>query len=200
MLNFELLRDAHRKERGNPSIQTLTPDFWKSVAEYFSVKMEKYQELRNNSSRFTDKVLAKFEREMRNAANVVIEFYALRERKIILMSWSEVATDEKTDTRPLTPEEKEFFTRMTGVMRNVRENILDKALAGEITDMSLSKKQETPDKYTVEVLEDVQAFMGTDLNLYGPYSEGEKVELPEKYAKLLVDKGKAKLIEDEVTQ
>ena len=34
--------------------------------------------------------------------------------------------------------------------------------------------------------------MGTDLNLYGPYSKGDNVELPEKYAKLLIDKGKAK--------
>lgn len=197
MLNFEQLRDAHRKERSSPSIQNLEKDFWKLVAEYFSTKMEKYQELRNNSSRFTDKVLAKFEREMRNAANVVIEFYALRERKIILMSWSEVATDEKTDTRPLTPEEKEFFIKMVGVMKSVRENILDKALAGEESEKAPEKQKKAPDKYVVKVTEDVQAFMGTDLNLYGPYSEGEKVELPEKYAKLLVDKGKATLIEEE---
>ena len=81
----------------------------------------------------------------------------------------------------------------------LREEILDKALAGEMTDISPSEKQEEPEKYDVEVLEDVQAFMGTDLNLYGPYSSGEKVELPEKYAKLLVDKGKAKLLEDKTS-
>ncbi|MBR9689814.1 MAG: hypothetical protein GOV01_02885 [Candidatus Altiarchaeota archaeon] len=196
MLSFELLRDAHRKEKSNPGIQPLKSEFWKEVAEYFSKKMEKYQELRNNTSRFTDKVLAKFEREMRNAANVVIEFYALRERKIILMSWSEVATDEKTDTRPLTPEEKDFFTRLVSVMRGVRNDILDKSLAGEESEMAPPKKEETPKTFEVKITEDVQAFMGTDLNLYGPYSKGKKVELPEKYAKLLADKGKAKLIED----
>ncbi len=192
MLNFEELRDVQRKERSSPGIQPLKPEFWKEVAEYMSNKMKKYQELSRGSSRFTDKVLAKFEREMRNAARVVVELYALRERKIIMLAWSEVATDEKTDTRPLTPEEKEFFSRMVEVMKNVRQEVLDRALAGEKSDMTPPKEEKEPGRASVEILEEVKAFMGTDLNFYGPYSVGDIVELPEKYAKLLIDKGKAR--------
>lgn len=192
MLSFEDLRDAQRKERSSPGIQPLKPEFWKEVAEYMSSKMEKYQELSNKSSRFTDKVLAKFEREMRNAARVIVEFYALRERKVLMLAWSEVATEEKTDTRPLTPEETEFFSRMVNVMKGVRQDVLDKALAGEETKIKVPESAKKTEKTKVEILEDVQAFMGTDLVLYGPYSKGDKVELPEKYAKLLTDKGKAK--------
>ena len=131
MLSFEELRDAQRKERSNPGIQPLKPEFWKEVAEYMSNKMTKYQELSKGSSRFTDKVLAKFEREMRNAARVIVELYDLRERKILLLAWSEVATEEKVDTRPLTPEENELFSRMVQVSGRVRQDVLDKALAGE---------------------------------------------------------------------
>lgn len=192
MLSFEDLRDAQRKERSSPGIQPLKPEFWKEVAEYMSSKMEKYQELSNKSSRFTDKVLAKFEREMRNAARVIVEFYALRERKVLMLAWSEVATEEKTDTRPLTPEETEFFSRMVNVMKGVRQDVLDKALAGEETKIKVPESAKKTEKTKVEILEDVQAFMGTDLVLYGPYSKGDNVELPEKYAKLLTDKGKAK--------
>ena len=192
MLSFEGLRDAQRKERSNPGIQPLKPEFWKDVAEYMSRKMERYQELSKKASRFTDKVLAKFEREMRNAARVIVEFYALRERKVIMLAWSEVATEEKTDTRPLTPEEREFFSRMVAVMKGVRQDVLDKALAGEESEIKTPESKEKVDKTKVEILEDVQAFMGTDLILYGPYSKGDNVELPEKYSKLLIDKGKAK--------
>ena len=192
MLSFEELREVHRKERSSPGILSLAPEFWKDVATYIHGKMENYEELRGGSSRFTDKVLTKFERELRNAARVIVELYALRERKILMLAWSEVATNETTETRPLTPEEKKFFSRMVSVMRGVRVEILDKALAGEMTEVKEEKSKEEAGKVKVEVLEDVQAFMGTDLNLYGPYSAGYKVELPEKYAKLLLDKGKVK--------
>jgi DNA replication initiation complex subunit (GINS family) len=192
VLSFEELRDAQRKERSSPGIQPLKPEFWKEVAEYMSNKMAKYQELSEGSSRFTDKVLAKFEREMRNAARVIVELYDLRERKILLLAWSEVATEEKVDTRPLTPEEGELFSRMVQVSGRVRQDVLDKALAGEASKIKAVPGKKEAKKKGVEILEDVQAFMGTDLNLYGPYSKGENVELPEKYAKLLIDKGKAK--------
>ena len=192
MLSFEELREVHRKERASPGILSLEQDFWKNVAEYINSKMGKYEELSSSKSRFTDKVLSKFERELRNAARVIVEFYALRERKILLLAWSEVATDEKTDTRPLTPEEKEFFSRMVSVMKGARTEVLDRALAGERSKVKKEKSEEESGKLKVDVLEDVQEFMGTDLNLYGPYSAGDLVELPEKYAKLLLDKGKAK--------
>jgi DNA replication initiation complex subunit (GINS family) len=195
VLSFEDLRDAQRKERSNPGIQPLKAEFWKDVAGYVSNKMEKYDELREGSSRFTDKVVAKFEREMRNAARVIVELYALRERKILMLAWSEVATEEKTDTRPLAPEERELFQQLVRVLKGVRQNVLDSALAGEESEVKPGKKETEHEKLRVAILEEVQAFMGTDLNLYGPYSAGEEVELPERYAKLLVDKGKAKLPE-----
>ena len=192
MLSFEELREVHRKERSSPGVLPLDSEFWKEVAGYIHSKMGKYEELSASESRFTDKVLTKFERELRNAARVIVELYALRERKILMLAWSEVATDEKTDVRPLTPEEKEFFSRMVSVMKGVRGEVLDKALAGEKSEVKEAKSKEDSGKTKVEVLEEVQAFMGTDLNLYGPYSAGDVVELPEKYAKLLLDKGKAK--------
>ena len=139
MISFEQLREVHRKERSKPSVLLISPSFWKEIAEYIFKKMKKYEELRKNTSRFTDKVLVKFERELRNAARVIVELYALRERKIILLAWSEVATDEKTDVRSLTPEEKEFFTRMVNVMKASRKEILDRALAGEESTVKADK-------------------------------------------------------------
>ncbi len=192
MLSFEQLREIHRTERSKPIVQSLSAGFWKEVADYIFRKMKKYEELRKNTSRFTDKVLAKFERELRNAARVIVELYALRERKIILLAWSEVATDEKTDVRALTIEEKDFFTKMVSVMKGTRSEVLDRALAGEEAKLPTKSEETLETDLKVEIVEDVQSFMGTDLNLYGPYSPGDVVQLPKKYAKLLLEKGKAK--------
>ncbi len=191
-MSFETIREAQRKERSNPHLQPLPDGFWKEVAAYFSEKMQKYKELREGSSRLTDKVLAKFERELRNAARILVELYTFRERKIALLAWSEVATDEATDTRALTPEEKELFQKLVNVLKGTRTTVIDRVLAGEETEPKEMEGEKAPGMVEVEITEDVRAFMGTDLNLYGPYSAGDTVKLPEKYAKLLIEKGKAK--------
>ncbi len=44
---------------------------------------------------------------------------------------------------------------------------------------------------TVTVTERIPAFMGTDLTAYGPFDEGEEVEIPAENAEVLADQGKA---------
>ncbi|MDY6761937.1 MAG: hypothetical protein SVY41_02725, partial [Candidatus Nanohaloarchaea archaeon] len=46
-------------------------------------------------------------------------------------------------------------------------------------------------RVTVEVQERVPEFMGTDLEAYGPFEEGDEVEVPEENADVLVQQGKA---------
>ena len=43
-----------------------------------------------------------------------------------------------------------------------------------------------------EIITDVPAFMGIDLNKYGPWKKGQVVALPEKIAKALIKTGRAK--------
>jgi hypothetical protein len=42
------------------------------------------------------------------------------------------------------------------------------------------------------ILKNVPTFVGTDMKEYGPFSEGDEVELPEKVAKLFVTRKLAK--------
>jgi DNA replication initiation complex subunit (GINS family) len=43
----------------------------------------------------------------------------------------------------------------------------------------------------VQVTSEVPEFMGTDLEAYGPFDEGEQVEIPEDNAEILVNRGNA---------
>ncbi len=195
MVTFEEIREFHRKEKSTPKLIQLPPDFWKSVADYFSEKMKKYEELKNTSSRFTDKVLTQFERELRNAGRVLLELYTLREKKMLMLAWGE-AGGNKADIRALTPEEGELYRKIVEELKKGRDAILANALAGEKSEKREKVKEKQEDTMRVKILDKVPAFLGTDLNLYGPYEPEQTVSLPPRYAKLLIEKGKAEPVNE----
>jgi len=194
VVSFEELREVHRKERASPKLVALAPTFWKEVADYFLGKMQKYEELRQQTSRFTDKVLGQFEREVRNAGRVISELYTLREKKLLLMAWSEVATKDRKDLRDLTPEERDMYKVILEQLKEGRNTMLAGVLAGEKAEEKEEPPAPEPETQQVRILENVASFLGTDLNLYGPYEPGQLAELPLRYVKLLVDKGKAEIV------
>jgi len=55
---------------------------------------------------------------------------------------------------------------------------------------------EVEEGYTrVKTTSDVPEFMGTDLEAYGPFDEGEKVEIPDDNAEILVNRGNAERVD-----
>lgn len=59
-----------------------------------------------------------------------------------------------------------------------------------------NKSQELTEniKLNIEFLKSVQKFIGKDLEIYGPYIEGDKANIPKELAEVLISKGNAKLI------
>lgn len=198
MVSFEDLREVHRKERASPKLVSIPAGFWRDVSEYFAEKMRRYEELRKNPSRFTDKVLTQFEKEIRNAGRIIKELYTLRERKIIRQAGTEVATGEKQEMQDMVPEERKIYEAVVLNLKAGRDGILAKVLAGRTAGEGGEKKEgaEQTDSRKIRILEPVASFLGTDLNLYGPYEKGQLAELPVKYAELLVEKGKAEPAEE----
>lgn len=78
--------------------------------------------------------------------------------------------------------------------------------SGEIDDKSedsrasedSSDDSESPEEgyKIVKTTSDVPEFMGTDLEAYGPFDEGERIEIPDDNAEILVNRGNAELIEE----
>ncbi|MDY6766091.1 MAG: hypothetical protein SVW77_01880 [Candidatus Nanohaloarchaea archaeon] len=68
----------------------------------------------------------------------------------------------------------------------------DDAAPAEEPDTEASDDAEEDDgRVTVQVQERVPEFMGTDLEPYGPFEEGDEVEVPAENADVLVQQGKA---------
>lgn len=75
------------------------------------------------------------------------------------------------------------------------ENVEDEA-DSESLEENTEDLEETEEGYTlVKTTSDVPEFMGTDLEAYGPFDEGEKVEIPDDNAEILVNRGNAERIE-----
>jgi hypothetical protein len=52
----------------------------------------------------------------------------------------------------------------------------------------------------VRFISEVPEFRGTDLDVYGPFDEGEIVEIPKDNADILVNRGNAEFVENEESQ
>ncbi len=48
------------------------------------------------------------------------------------------------------------------------------------------RQKEKTEVVTIKILKEVPTFVGTDMQEYGPFSEGQKVDVPQKISKLLV--------------
>lgn len=48
---------------------------------------------------------------------------------------------------------------------------------------------------SVEILKETPEFMGADLERYGPFEEGDKAEIPEYNAEVLIERGNAEQVE-----
>jgi len=55
---------------------------------------------------------------------------------------------------------------------------------------------EETDYDVVKILKKVPEFRGTDLDVHGPFEEGEEVEVPKDNAEILVNRGNAEYLND----
>jgi DNA replication initiation complex subunit (GINS family) len=99
----------------------------------------------------------------------------------------------ETDEEPVEGKEN---TRKVDAESNskVEESSTDKDSRSEEEAESIDEAEEG---YSiVKTTSNVPEFMGTDLEAYGPFDEGERVEIPDDNAEILVNRGNAERIED----
>ncbi|MBI4182068.1 MAG: DNA replication complex GINS family protein [Candidatus Aenigmarchaeota archaeon] len=111
--------------------------------------------------------------EVATAKRLLQELLDARERKLLVAAFYFVRSGVKVDH--LLPEEKALFERVCALLREFQE------------------ARTLPPAGDVEFLLDTPAFVGTDLQTYGPYKPGDRAPLPPAVASLLVQKGAAKL-------
>jgi len=192
-LTFSELRKAQKQEKRQEDLSDLEDDFILRVSNYLEMKKD------------VD------DREYKSAKRVFDKIIGLRQEKIVKQAKFAVKSEDGGSSElSLLPREKELFLELKDVFQGFNQNI-EKMIKGEESvetpDIELDeedeaepeveeKEQSAEEGYEmVKIISDVPEFMGTDLESYGPFEEGEEVEIPEDNAEILVNRGNAEEIE-----
>ncbi len=174
-LSYDEIRRIHRLERSTSKLTELEPDFYEELVEFLSAEQDSYiKSLKEFSVGKT--------RAFTNLKRMVDEIFLLREKKLLNKALLASRTEERADERLPLPEKKVFEKILADLEAH---NRILAGMFGNSTAGS-SKKDKGSHKLLVRAISDVPAFVGADMDEYGPFSRDETVRLPEKVARLLV--------------
>jgi DNA replication factor GINS len=168
MLTYESLRkirDSEISQKGG--LSSLPEDFFESVKTFIE-----------NKSRLSEGEEDSWEVE--NAKHLLEDILKARELKLLVASVGMASNREAPEN--MLPEERKFLEAVAGMIKDFRSRRLELS------------KEEPENRSNVAFLEDLPAFVGTDMKEYGPFRKGDMASLPEDVANLLVEKSAARRI------
>lgn len=188
IITYETLCEIRRDEKKSEKLAKIRNDFYESVEDYLSKGKQ------NNPD----------SPELRNARNILQDISERRERKILNQALLAIRSNGKPDLKAMTSREKELFNALIDVLEKRRISFFKKPKTERSSIREAPKKVKEVEKeheeesiYTkVKILEDLPEIVGSDLENYGPFKEGDTVELPKENAEIFIEKSKA----EEVTE
>jgi DNA replication initiation complex subunit (GINS family) len=170
-IDYDELRRIHRLEKNTSKLVEVEDDFVDSLQTFVEQEKKNYLASLKNFS-------ASDAREFTNLKRVIEEIFLMREKKILNKALISVHTKE-VDLDNMARQEKDTFKKLLRILEDHAS--LSDSLFGE-------KEKRESELVSVEILKDVPTFVGTDMKEYGPFSEGQKVELPTKIARMFISR------------
>lgn len=196
-LTFSELRKIQKQESRQEDLVELDDKFLLRVADYFETKKEMSGE----------------SREYRNAKRIFEKIISLREDKIIKNAKIAAKSETTASDLDLLPMEQELFRELKNSFKEHRVRAEQRTRPGardrfedeieEVEEKHEIEEEETEDEddgaeegyEIVKITSEVPEFMGTDLETYGPFEEGDEAKVPEDNAEILVNRGNAEKVE-----
>ncbi len=100
----------------------------------------------------------------------------MREKKLLNKALIAAHTKDITIEK-MAKQESDTYKKMLKLLND--HNEIYSSLFGE-------KQKEEKELVSIKILKEVPTFVGTDMQEYGPFSEGQKVDVTSKIAKLLL--------------
>jgi DNA replication factor GINS len=172
-ITFEFIRKVQRDEQGEPKLSKIPEDFYQKAKEYLNQK-------RKLAEKHTDRNISL---EAKNVEMLLEDIYNRRETKIV----NHAIITARTGIPPqnLIVEEKEFFEIVANIFQKQRDRVLSLLF-------KKTKEKEKEQFDTVTFKEDIEEFVGVDLQKYGPFKKGDTGRLPKENAELFIEKNLAK--------
>ncbi len=176
-INYDEIRRIYRLEKNTAKLSEVSEDFYISLADYLKKSKQEYlSKLDDLSSKDTKKFL--------NTKKMIEEIFLLRMRKIINKALLFVLTDDEQHLN-LSMEERKLFKDLVNILKK------HKSLEKQIFNGDASSNKNL---VSLEILTDVPAFIGSDMQEYGPYKKNEKIKVDSKVAAILLERKLAKQV------
>lgn len=183
MITYNDIYEAARKERYSEQLQPIAKNFINEVSDYLK---DKKQITLKQDNDFSD-VIIKTKKQLENAMTLFRELMLRRRKKILNLVLIAAETGiSKQDFENMLNFEKSLFEDL---MKCV--DISDKRLDGILNGEEEQKKNEL-----IVFKEPVDEFVGLDGEKMGAFEKGQIVNIPKKIAKILIEDGKAELVEE----
>ena len=183
MITYTDIYEAARKERYSEQLQSLGKNFVEEVAEYLRDK----KEIASKEDDVFSDAIAKTKKQLENAVTLFNELMLRRRKKILSLVLIAAETGiSKQDFENMLNFERGLFEEMMKCM-----DYTDKKLK-EI----LSGKKQIEDKNELIIFRTgVEEFMDLEGGKLGPFEKGQMANISKDIAKILIDDGKADVVE-----
>lgn len=187
-ITYETLFDIFRNEK-KEGLQLVPESFYADLVAY----------LKEKAQSDTDKeALAK---QLKNIHKLVRDIYEMRETKIVNLALVSVRGYD-IGAAGLLPHEQRLFDSVVSLLKEARKEVLAHLLRGELPGGSqpAGPDAEVPGSplaipkgptMLVRFLSHVPKFVGTELEVYGPFEPGDMANLPTEVAEVLIAKNRA---------
>jgi len=203
-ITYQTIQDLARVEAQRAELQKLDSTFFIDLISYLS---DKKNILKNAEG---DDLFSSTEKEntriqLENVQKLLDKLYDRRERKIVNMALDKSRVGGALiDTNLMLNEEKLMFNKLNEVFNTYREGILTKIKDGKapvFKETALDdpkEKKASGDTQLVRFLSAVPKFVGKNLETIGPFDEEDVANLPKDIAKVLIEKGRAEPMDEDV--
>ena len=139
--------------------------------------------------------------QLLSAMRLVKELYERRERKILQLAINKSRTKSQAiDDSVLLEEEKRIFDDATSVLDKYRKEILLNLVNARLPfgkKEEQQEKKEEKDSVMIRFTGAVPKFLGQNLEIHGPFEEGDIATLPKIIADILIKKNRAESMNPE---
>ena len=210
-ITFSELRKTQKEERRTDELKQLDDNFFIKVGDYLDRKKDVSEDNREykNAKRVFRKILSLREDKIVKNARLSLksnikasELNMLPREQELFRKMKQQFNHHRDQIQEITNEHKGKTTQER------KEQIQDEGTQIEEPKNTEQKEEETNQEEEkedceedesnpeegyeiVEITSEVPEFMGTDLEAYGPFEEGEQAEIPEDNAEILVNRGNA---------
>src|ERR687885_1177415 len=169
------LKDVYkmlRKEIEMPTLQAIELDTFQKIAEALgSLKAQGYEGIEST------------------IRNKMLEMLATSSRLLIEARQTKILSNEEPlDYSKLTDEEKYILDGKRESNRRVDE-VISAIIKGRPKVLELISARTRSKQIVVRFLKPIEAFVGIDMNKYGPYQQEDVVSLPLENARSIIDGG-----------